>query len=98
MIIVRDVFQLQFGKAKDAVTVCKAGLENAKDMGNPIPMRIMTDLVGKYYTLVMESTFDSLSHYEQSMREMFDNEQWRDWYQKLLPFLESGHREIFTLV
>ena len=98
MIIVRDVFQLHFGKAKEAVAVCKEGFANAEAMGFSIPMSLMTDCVGKYYTLVMESTFENLAHYESSIQESFSDAHWRDWYQKLLPYLESGHREIFTLV
>ena len=98
MIIVRDVFQLRFGTAREAVAICKEGLSKAEQSGQAAPMRLMTDLVGNYYTLVMESSHESLAHFETSMQEMTSREDWRAWYQKLLPLLESGHREIFNLV
>jgi hypothetical protein len=97
MIIVRDVFQLRFGAAREALAICKEGLEQSNALGSGAPMRFMTDLVGDYYTLVMESTFESLAQYEEMMEKIFALEAWRAWYQKLLPLLVSGRREIFRL-
>ena len=98
MILVRDVFQLKFGKAREAVAVAKEGLAVSKRAGMDAPMRLLTDLVGPYYTLVLETTFPSLADYEQPLRDALAKDEWKAWYQKLVPLVESGRREIFTIV
>ena len=98
MIIVRDIFQIEFGKAKDVTAIWKEGFKNAKSTGFSVPYRAMTDLVGNFYTFILEGTFESLSHYEKEMSSTFSNQQWRDWYQKMLPYLKSGRREIYNLI
>ena len=66
MILVRDVFRLQFGKARPAIALWKEGLTIAREMGVMTDARLLTDLVGPdYYTLILELTFPSLTEYEQ---------------------------------
>lgn len=97
MILVRDVFQLKFGKAREALTVWKEGFAISKKLGFG-GNRLLTDLVGKYYTVVLESTYDSLADYEKAGKAVTANEEWRAWYQKLVALTETGHREIFNIV
>ena len=99
MILIRDVFQLKFGKAREAVALWKEGIAIFKksNFGASSP-RILTDLVGTYYTLVFESTFNSLTDYEQTYKKMTANEEWKSWYAKVVPLFEGGRREIFTIV
>jgi len=97
MIVVRNVFQLKFGKARDAVSAWKeAKTKNPKAFGDNA--RILTDLVGNFYTLVLELTFENLDAYQKMARETMDNPEWRQWYEKFTPLVESGYREIFTVV
>jgi hypothetical protein len=98
MIVVRNVFQLKFGKAKDAIALWKEGREIAKRTGSGATMRAMTDLVGPFYTLVMEEQYPSLSEMERDMQSETGMEEWKGWYQKFVPLVESGYREIFTVV
>lgn len=98
MIVVRDIFQLKFGKAKEAVQLWKEGLEAIKKSGIN-PDRILVDLVGPSYTLVLESSYPSLTDYEQAHAKATGHyDEWRRWYDKFVPFAESGRREIFTVV
>jgi hypothetical protein len=47
MILVRDVFRLQFGKAREALTAFKAVGQVAQELGyGRDSFRVMTDLVG----------------------------------------------------
>jgi len=55
-------------------------------------------LTGPFYTLVVESTYPGLADFEKSMKEMFAAKEWREWYQKMIPLVESGRREIYTIV
>ena len=95
MILVRDVFRLKFGKAREALAAWKEMGEHARRVGMP-PARILADLVGPYYTLVMETTAADLSTWEKEMRRGMD-EEFRALYQKFTPLIDSGYREIFTI-
>ena len=86
MILVRDVFRLQFGKAREALTAFKAVGQVAQEMGyGRDSLRVMTDLVGPYYTLVLETTYASLAAYEQMSVKSMSNNDWRAAYQKFTP-------------
>ncbi len=56
MFVVRDVFQLQFGKARQA----REALEGFRELeGQPGPSRILTDFTGQAYRLILEMEFES---------------------------------------
>ena len=97
MILVRDIFQLKFGKAKEAVALWKEGKELLKKTGH-YPDRVLTDLVGNYYTLVLESTSENFSEFEDSMKKAFKDKAYGEWYQKFIPLAESGYREVFNIL
>src|SRR5262245_47079995 len=99
MILVRDVFQLKFGQARDALAAFKQIAEIGKGLGlDPANIRLLTDLVGPHYTLVLEATFPNLGSWEQAGQKIMGNQEWRNAYQKFVPHVESGHREIFNIV
>jgi hypothetical protein len=97
MILVRDVFRLKFGKAKEAKALMKEGVRIARKAGNA-PSRQLIDLVGPYYTLVLESTHASLAAWESSMGNDMGAEEMAAWYERFKPLVESGYREIFTVL
>jgi hypothetical protein len=97
MIIVRDVFRLKFGKAKDA----KALMQETKNLMSPDRLkksRVLVDLVGHAYTLVLEGSYENLTDYEKEMGSVFNKSEWQTWYQKFIPLVEKSYREIFTVV
>ena len=61
-------------------------------------VRILTDLVGPYYTLVMETTVPGLAEWEAQGRKVMSDSNWRKAYEKMVPLVESGYREIFNVV
>ena len=97
MILVRDLFQLKFGKAKEALALLKEGLPVIKKGGYK-PERALTDFTGDFYTLIMESKFNDLAEYEKALKNELGMPEWQKWYQKLVPLVESGRREILTIV
>lgn len=97
MILVRNSFQLKFGKAKDAKAVMKDGLKNLAAPGL-IEHRAYIDLTGPFYTMVLENTWDSMAAFESALADMGSNKQWQEWYSKFMPLVESGHREIYSVV
>ncbi|MFO7546912.1 MAG: hypothetical protein R6W77_15575 [Trueperaceae bacterium] len=97
MIIVRDVFKLQFGKAKEGIKLLKQGQEALKQAGYPAD-RVLADLTGDFYTLVLESRVESLAQYEESLATIRDIEGWQEAYGRFAPLVHSGRREIFREV
>ncbi len=97
MILVRDIFNLEFGKAREALELWKDGSKLMKQSGHN-PGRLLTDLSGEYYTMVLESTFNNLAEFEQGHTQVAQTKEWRDWYQKFSPLVRNGRREIFNVV
>jgi hypothetical protein len=97
MILVRDIFNLKFGKAKDAKTLLNDAKELNKKYGFD-STRALTDLTGPSYRLVLESQWDSLAKWESSMKEGLGASEWQQWYQKFIPLVDSASREILTIV
>lgn len=97
MILVRNIFQLKFGKAKEAIALAKESqhLMKTNGAGNP---RFMTDVTGEFYTFVMESTYHDLTEYEKSAQDVMGSKEFSQWYQKFSSLVESGRREIFSVV
>ena len=98
MIVVRNVFRLKFGKAKEAVALFKEGIAIQKRAGVEMNQRIMTDLVGTFYTLVLEMTVPNMGALEANMPKIMGAKDWQANYQKISALVDSGYREIFTIV
>ncbi len=97
MIVVRNVFRLKFGKARDAKESMKNMIEINRRLGFAQSTRVLTDVTGPFYTLVLEMTFPSLAEFERSEAAMSDAG-WKDAYAKFVPLVESGQREIFSII
>ncbi len=97
MIVVRNIFQLKFGKAKDTLALIRESRELMKRYNQAEP-RYMTDLTGEFYTLVMEQSYNNLTEYEKTTQNAMGSEEFEQWYRKFIPNVESGRREIYTLV
>ena len=97
MIIVRDVFRLKFGRAKEVKALWKEGAGIETQLGGG-PSRAMVDLIGPYYTLVLESTFKDLADFERVMANVMGSPAFATWYQKLVPLVEEGYREVYTVL
>jgi hypothetical protein len=97
MIVVRNVFRLKFGKARDAKEAMKSLVDVNRRIGAGREMRVLTDVSGPFYTLVLEMSFPSLGAFEQAESTMGDAA-FKDAYAKFVPLVESGHREIFRVV
>lgn len=97
MILVRDVLKIAPDCMKEAKQLARQQRDLARKQGYP-EMRVMTDLAGNFYTLVFESRFDSLSHYEESMKRVTTSKEWQKLYPKLRKCVRGGLREIFSIV
>ena len=98
MIVIRNVFRLKFGKAREAVALVKEAVAIQKRAGSSFTPRVLTDLTGPFYTVVLELTVPSLAAFEAEAPRYMADKDFQANYQKLVPLVESGYREIFTLV
>jgi hypothetical protein len=55
-------------------------------------------LVGTFYTLVLELTVPNMGTLESNMPKVMGDKEWQANYQKFSVLVESGYREIFTIV
>jgi hypothetical protein len=97
MIVVRNVFQLKFGKAREALVVMKEGVAIQKRLAPEGSARLLTDVTGRHSTLVLEITLPNLAALEAMAPRVFADSEFQANYQKMVPLVESGHREIFTI-
>ena len=98
MIVVRNTFRLKFGKTREALAILKEGMAIQKRAGVDVSQRLLTDLTGTFYTIVLELTVPNLAALEATMPKVMGDKDWQANYQKLTPLVESGRREIFTIV
>ena len=54
MIVIRNVFHLKFGKAREALAVMKDGMAIQKRLAPEGSPRLLTDLTGRHYRLVLK--------------------------------------------
>ena len=100
MVVIRNVFRLKFGKTREAVALAKEGMAIQKKAlsGVDFSTRLLTDVTGPFYTLVLELTVPNLGIFEASAPKLFGDKDWQANYQKMTPLVESGYREVFTIV
>ena len=98
MVIVRNVFRLKFGKAREGIAALKETVSVAARMGHEGQFRLLSDITGDFYTLVLEVTYPDMSAFEQRAKTQMSDPRWEASYHKLVPLVESGRREVFNIV
>jgi hypothetical protein len=98
MIVQRNVFHLKFGKAKEAIEIWKEILNITKtsEMTSP-EMRLLSDVSGSSYTLVLEMQMKSLMQLNVGNAIWATNEKLQALYEKFIPLCESSTKEFFTI-
>jgi hypothetical protein len=98
MIVVRNVFHLEFGKTREALALIKEGVAIQKRAGFIGEPRILTDVTGPFYTIVLELALPSLASMETELPKAMADKDWQANYRKLVALVKSGSREIYQLV
>ena len=60
--------------------------------------RLLVDLVGDFYTVVLETSATSLGEWESALTSTLPQEEWQRQYARLTPLVLEGRREIFRVV
>jgi len=97
MVRVRDVFQIHPEHMREVKSAVLDMRDLGKRMGYP-QMRVLTDFIGEYYTLVLESDYPSLNEWEQALTKSFGDKEWQTKYGRIRPMVRGGRREIFQVL
>ncbi len=99
MLIIREVFTAKPGQASKLAKLCKKGFS-----GDP-NMRVMTDMVGDFNTVVIETQVNSLAEFEKQMEEYKSGKpdpkmdpKVAEEMSKYTEMYLTGRREIFQIV
>jgi hypothetical protein len=100
MVVVRDIFRLKFGQSKEAMALWKEAAASLRKSGyGAIDVRLLTDMTGApFYTVVLETTFNSVAQWEKAHLAARENAPWKALYAKIIPLTEIGHREILSVI
>ena len=95
MILVRNVFQAKYGRGDELVEVLVEGRELLSKYGIG-SYRILTDLAGPFFTVIMEQEMESLAAHEQAT-EAYSDPDFGPWFARMTELVDSGSREFFTI-
>lgn len=95
MIVVRDVYQVKFGKIDELVKLFSAAHET---WAQEYRFRLLTDASGPLYTLVAETEAVSLGEWEKNFTGLFANEEFVQWFAQMVQLIDSGRREFYNVV
>ncbi len=94
MILIREVFQAKYGQGDSMVALYKEAQEKWL---SEMPSRLLVDLSGRFFTVVVEIEVESLAAWEARMAQLFATPETADWFARMTNFVESGHREFYTI-
>ena len=97
MFLERNVFHLKFGRAKEAVGMWRKYLEKVSEEDKSIHARLLTDLSGRGYTLILEQRFDSYAALEPSKCALVNRPDWKPFYQDFIPCCEYVDRTLYEV-
>jgi len=97
MFVERNIFHLKFGTAKQAVKLWKDYLQKAHAFNNNVHARLLTDLTGRGYTIVLELSYEEYAGLEPSKCLLTQHQDWKDFYQQFVPLCEFSERTQYKL-
>ena len=97
MIIERNTFHLKFGKAKEALVLWNEMLESIRKSEEHTSIRMMTDLSGPSYTLIVEMNLKSFMDINPKNYHWVTNAEVQALYQKFIPLCDSSQREYYKI-
>jgi hypothetical protein len=96
MITVHDIFICKPGNASKVAKLFKEWADVAPQKN----VSVMTDMTGQFHRVIIASSFESLSAYEEAMKTMGESEAEKKVMEKFKDMNEmyvSGSREIFKV-
>src|SRR3954464_9590667 len=99
MLVARQVFQAKFGQGDALVAIFKEmNTRVAQVSANAPKFRILTDVSGPFFTVVAEVEVESLAAWEGTFRQMMNQPWMGEVFGRMMPLVETGTREFYTIV
>ncbi len=96
MYLVRDVLNTKPGKAKELVAKFKSAAPSMEKAGYR-NLKIMTDIVADYWTVVLQYEMEDLSDFANRMRTATGEKEVQNIMKGYMELLNGGRREIFLI-
>lgn len=97
MYLERNVFQLKFGMSKPTIDLWREYLKKVHDEDETIHVRLLTDVSGNAYSLIVEQTFNTFAEAEPTACKLVQRKDWKEFYQKFIPYCESSVRNYYKI-
>lgn len=98
MVIERNIFYLKFGKAKESIDIWKKIMDEAKKSKMKYPeMRLLSDISGSAYTLVLEMHIGSFTDVNSKNTVWATHPSFQELYQQFIPLCDRAHREYYKI-
>ena len=97
MYLIREVFQAKPGKAKELVKMFKQAAVHFEKTEGISNMKVMTDIVGNYWTVVVESETEDIGGFITNLRSATMSDEVKEIMKGYMDCVAGGHREIFIL-
>ncbi len=97
MYLIREVFQAKPGKAKDLVKMFKEAAPHFEKMGGGKNMKVLTDIVSSYWTVIVESETDDIGGFFTNLRSATMSDELKNIMKGYMDCVEGGKREIFMI-
>ena len=96
MILVRNVLEIDPAQMQAARELVREMRAIGKQAG--FHDKAMTDLVGPFYTLVLESEWKDLAAMEHGLTTLRARPDWQATYARMRPMVRGGRREVYELI
>ena len=94
---IREVFQAKPGKAKDLVKMFKEAAPHFVTMGDVKSMKVLTDIVSTYWTVIVESETDNIGNFFSNLRSATMSDELKNIMKGYMDCVEGGRREIYMV-
>ena len=95
--IERNEFRIKFGKMKEALALWTEMMEEFKNNKDNIRVKVLTDLTGPSYTLVVELEIRDFIHLGLKNYQWMTKSRVTELYQKFVPLCESSERTLYKV-
>ena len=97
MIVERIVFQAKYGKGDELVALFKEFAKAAPPSSMGRNPRLLTDRSGPFFTIVLESEWESLAEWEKAFGRMFSDPKLQGMMERSTSLIESGRRDFYNV-
>ncbi len=94
---IREVFQTKPGKAKDLVQMFKLAAPHFEGIGGGKNMKVLTDVVGNYWTVIVETETDDIGGFFTNLRSATMSDELKNIMKGYMDCVAGGHREIYLI-